>query len=93
MADYVNLHVLNSKQVVWLGRSLTESSWEPESSLPKELVQDFEQGIQHDIHEDVFASGGQYLHTISTKRCESPEKPLQKKICLETSTIESSNKG
>lgn len=78
-------------QVVWLGRPVTESSWEPKPSLPKELVEDFEQGIEY---EEVFTSGGQSVHTISTKRCDyKTEEPPQKKLRHVPSSTESSNKG
>ena len=78
---------------MWLGRPLAESSWEAASSLPEYLVQDYENGIEHEIQEEVFTSGGHALHTISTKRCDGLTEPVQKKKHHIPSSVESTNKG
>ena len=57
-------------QVVWLGRPITESTWEPEASLPQTLVKEHEAGITQDIQKDTLTSGGQTVHTLSTTRVQ-----------------------
>ena len=36
-------------QVVWLGRPIADSTWEPESTLPPSVVADYEAGIVQEI--------------------------------------------
>ena len=60
-----NIHILSTK-VVWLGRPLTESTWEPETSLPQELVADYEAGFLQEVQRETFTTGGQTIRTLST---------------------------
>ena len=72
-------------QVVW---PLAESTWELASSLPQNIVQDYENGIQHNICHLSTTSGGQTTCTISTARKEQKEfATLQSKtICKDFGT-------
>lgn len=64
--------------MIWLGRPLTESSWELASSLFNVLIQDYEHGIQHDLHQKSYTSGGQTIHTLSTV-CKDETPPPEAK--------------
>lgn len=77
-------------QVVWLGRPVAESSWEPASSLPTTLIKEFDDGIQREIEEHSYTSGGQTICTLSSSQKDAEPEP--KKVCLRCS-IESSNSG
>lgn len=65
MAVYILQWLDYSQQVVWLGKPVLDSTWEPLSALPSNLVADFERGVQHDICTHSSTSGGQTVHTIS----------------------------
>lgn len=81
-------------QVVWLGRPITESSWEPASSLPSDIIEEYESGIQRDVQEKSYTSGGQTIYTLlSARESNSAAQPHTKKPRLDKSTIESSNSG
>ena len=54
-------------KVVWLGRSSADATWEPESTLPAHLIQEFEGGLHRSMEKSMFSSGGQTHTTISTK--------------------------
>lgn len=75
--------------MVWLGRPVTESTWEPAASLPQNLVDDYEKGIQHDVCQLSSTSGGQTIHAIATSRKGtddlSPPEPKRVRSIVETS--------
>ena len=60
-----NIHILSTK-VVWLERPLTKNTWEPETSLPQELVADYEAGFLQEVQRETFTTGGQTIRTLST---------------------------
>ena len=79
--------------MIWLGRSVTESSWEVASSLPDVLIEDYERGIQHDLRQQSYTSGGQTVHTLSTVRKEDETLlPEAKRPCV-VDTVQSSSSG
>ena len=81
---------------MWLGRPVTESTWESATSLPENIVQEFEAGIQRDIQEKPFSSGGQTIHTITSTKPNSVQDCVpssSKKTCIDPTAIESSNSG
>ena len=45
---------------------MTESTWEPETSLPQDLVADYEAGLFQEVQRESFTTGGQTIHTLST---------------------------
>jgi len=53
-------------QVVWLGESLTETTWESAADLPKEIVKEYEDGLCRVIQENLHTSGGQTVCTLSS---------------------------
>ena len=57
-------------QVVWLGRPIADSTWEPESTIPPSLVREYEAGILREIHKQTFTTGGQTVHTLSASARE-----------------------
>lgn len=81
-------------QVVWLGRPIAESSWEPAATLPATMITEYENGVQRDLEEEVFSSGGQTITTIkSVTRQQESTQPEPKRPCRSTNAIESSNSG
>ena len=85
--DCVNFHYITTQiiimtvmviftQVVWLGRDSTSATWEPESSLPQQLVREYEEGIIREVHDISHASCGQTVHTLASKNLgnERPHK-------------------
>ena len=58
-------------QVVWLGKPITESTWEPGESLPVSLVAEYEAGVTQDIQRDALTIGGQTVHTLSSTHIEN----------------------
>ena len=71
----MTMHVL--MQIVWLGRPITDSTWEPESTLPPSLVADYEAGIVREIQKESFTTGGQTVHTLSASATEPNVKRLR----------------
>ena len=51
--------------MAWLGKSLSECTWEQVSTLPASLVTEFEKGATFDVVDSTSQSGGQALHTLS----------------------------
>lgn len=76
--------------MVWLGKPITESNWEPVSKLPSSMVQEYENGIQRNICSSVSISGGHSLCTISATLQGDNTETVLKKPRLD---IESSNSG
>ena len=60
-------------QVVWLGKAETESTWEPESSLPNALVAKYEAGVVSEVQRESFVTGGQTVHTLTTTESTGSE--------------------
>ena len=61
-------------QVLWLGKSNLEVTWEPESSLPIAVVQEFENKISSEAYEQ---TASQYGYESSTIMIADNEKELQ----------------
>ena len=40
------------------------TTWEPSTCLPSSVISDYENGIQKDLAESVFSSGGQTIHSV-----------------------------
>ena len=59
---------------------MTESTWEPEASLPQTLVMEYEAGITQDIQMDTLTSGGQTVHTLSTTRVQKSVESIPKRV-------------
>lgn len=47
-----------------MGKSLSECTWEKQSSLPLKLIEDYEKGAQFDVVDDISQSLGQEIHTL-----------------------------
>ena len=78
-----NIYILSTK-VVWLGRPLTESMWEPETSLPQDFVADYEVGFLQEVQSETFTTGGQTIHTsqlhLQRKFVKNQEPNVQRLI-------------
>lgn len=49
-----------------IGEASSDSTWEVSSSLPKQLVDEFENGVHRDLIDETFTSGGETVHTLSS---------------------------
>lgn len=75
-------------QVAWIGHDVAAATWEPESSLPQELVREYESGLLREIFEVTHHGGGQTIHTLASKVCDEtpPTKRLRHENCQLSST-------
>ena len=55
----------------------TDSTREPESTLPPSLVADYEAGIVREIQKESFTTGGRTVHTLSASATEPNMKRLR----------------
>ena len=51
-------------QVSRIGQMSAESGWESAASLPKDLIQEYEDGLQREVVEATFSSGGETVHSL-----------------------------
>ena len=58
-------------QVIWLGKPNLDVTWEPVSSLPPAVVEEFEHGIQAEVVEHTETSCGQHTTTLGVTRSQS----------------------
>ena len=49
----------------WRKKS-SKSTWEVSSSLPKQLVDELENGVHRDLIDETFTSGGETVHILSS---------------------------
>lgn len=47
-----------------MGKSLSECTWEKQSSLPAKLIEDYERGVRLDVIDNMSRSAGQSVHTL-----------------------------
>lgn len=65
-----------------IGFSSQISTWEPSSCLPSSGISDFENGVQRDLAESVFSSGGQTVHSVYSQATTSAAKrPRLDSLC------------
>ena len=85
-----------TSQVVWLGKPLTETTWELASSLPSKFIDDCERGIVHEVCSNLSsASAGYNIYALSTqsKELEDLLIPSKPKKAHSTIAIDASNSG
>ena len=66
--------MLNKIQVVRIGEASSKCVWEPEASLPANIVAEYDKGVQRELVDEVYSSGGRTLHTISSQPLSNPAK-------------------
>lgn len=49
--------------MAWVGKLLSECTWEKQSTLPAKLVDDYEKGAVFDVMDSMSESVGQTVHT------------------------------
>ena len=49
-----------------IGGTTANSTWEPASTLPSELITEYEEGVQRKLMDDKYFSGGETVHTLSS---------------------------
>ena len=57
-----------------IGEALSKCVWEPESNLPPELISEYNEGVERELVEDVYSSGGRTLHTVYSQSLTHPTK-------------------
>ena len=85
--------VIHTTQVVWLGKPVTDSTWETAESLPTTLVQEYESGIVRDIQKESFTTGGQTVHTLSTVPVTRGEESTTKRLKIDLAEHDSLSSG
>ena len=87
---------LTTCQVVWLGKPLTETTWELASSLPSKFIDDYEQGIVHEVRSNLSsASAGHNIYALSTQSKEQADSliPSEPKKARSALSVDASNSG
>ena len=69
-----------SIQVAWLGKDRTTATWEPESSLPSQLIADYEAGVLREVHDITHMSCGQTVHTLASKAVVDVPLPKRPRV-------------
>ena len=59
MQHYNVMHLQNRARKCW-------GSWESASALPSDLIQEYEDGLQREVLDATFSSGGETIHSYST---------------------------
>ena len=54
--------------MLWLGKPDLQITWEPESSLPFEVIQEFEKEIKHEAYEETASQYGYNSSVIYDSR-------------------------
>ena len=72
-------------QVTQISFSSSVTTWEPASCLPPSIISEYESGDQRDIAKDIFTSGGQTIHTVSSKITTSSVKRPRLDLAPQTS--------
>ena len=57
-----------------IGEATSKCTWEPESSLPPGLIAEYNEGVERELIESVYSSGGRTLHTLSSQPLLHPAK-------------------
>lgn len=68
-----------------IGEARSTCVWEPESSIPPGLIAEYDKGVQRELVEEVFSSGGRTLHTIVSQ----PLSHSNKKRRFDSSALDS----
>ena len=90
------MNSMSNFQVVWLGKPDTESTWQPVSLLPSNIIDEYESGYCQKIGVDSFASGGRTVSTLSRTAVQSrshTDSSSATKRSKQQVYIESANNG
>jgi hypothetical protein len=69
-------------QVLWLGHPQHRATWEPEASLTKKLVEDFENGVAKETVTDTESLYGHVCNILTSSEKTSVSEPKSKKARL-----------
>ena len=58
-----------------MGKPSTKSTWVSASSVPSQLIREYEGGLQREIVNEKFTSAGQTIHTLSSTALLSAVSP------------------
>ena len=72
--NYFSTHL----QVLWLGKPEVSVTWEPESSIPPAVIEEFEKGIQAEVTQHVVESYGQHTFTLEVINTSASLHPAKK---------------
>ena len=51
-------------QVCRIGQTSAQSNWESAASLPSDLIQEYEDGLQREVVHSTFSSGGETIYSL-----------------------------
>jgi len=70
---------------LWLGQPQCSATWEPASSLPLDLIEDYEAGISRESTLETKSMYGHVFNTMTIKRSGAPETKKKKleRACIE----------
>ena len=64
--------------MLWLGKPDLQITWEPESSLPFEVIQEFEKEIKHEAYEETASQYGYNSSIIMIADSKQETQPSKK---------------
>jgi len=72
-------------QVLWLGQPQCNATWEPCSSLPPELIEDYETGIAREAAVETKFAYGHVVNTVTISKTEAhgEKRKRQERPCVE----------
>ena len=80
-------------QVAWFGRPLVKCTWELASSLPQDLVAEYEEVISREVQKTAVKAGGQTIYTLTVTKGMFNSLPLSKRSKLDISHLTSTSSG
>ena len=66
-----------------IGEATASATWEPASTLPAELVSEFESGMHRELVDNTYSSGGETVHTLVSR----PVVPSVKRPRMDASVV------
>ena len=83
--------------MAWIGKSLSECTWEKQSTLPATLIADYENGVTFNVKDSISESVGQAVHTllptISPPTSSAISPPDAKKTKVSIPVVPQTNTG
>ena len=77
---------------MWLGSDNTTATWEPESTLSQQLIDEYEAGVSREVYDITHSGGGQIVHTLASE-CVKHTWPSPKSLKQDTSYMVSTASG
>ena len=78
--------------MLWLGKSEVQVTWEPESKIPREIIEEFEKGLKVETIQNNISSYGLESSTVVTS-ASAVVSPTKKARLEETRVVLEGNTG